>query len=79
MSHAPSNSRAITAPASRPKLRTVREEARNAILLEQLSYLLDHGGVCPDDCPDCARLRHVERLLLEPFAVEFYLPAPPAA
>lgn len=78
MSHATSNSRAVAAPASRPKLRSTREEVRNAILLEQMSYLMDHDCASPADCPDCARLLRVQEVLLEPFQVEFYRHAQPA-
>lgn len=79
MSYAPSNSRATAAPAIGPRVRTTREEVLHAILQEQMSYLLDHAGACPDDCPDCARLRRIEEVLLEPFQVEFYFPGRPAA
>lgn len=79
MNQAPSDPGPTIAPASRPKLRTIREEARNAILQEQLFYLLHHGGACPENCPDCARLRRAEQILLEPFEVQFFVPARPAA
>lgn len=78
MNQAPSDAGLTAAPANRPKPRTIREEARDAILREQLVYLLDHAGACPENCPACGRLRRVEQILLEPFQVEFYLPAPPA-
>jgi len=77
MNHASSNSEPKAAPAGRPKLLTIREEARNAVLLEQLSFLLEHGRSCPDGCSECARLRNVEDILLQPFQVDVYLP--PAA
>ena len=46
---------------------SIREEARAAILAEQFSYLLRHHRSCSEDCPDCARLRRVEQILLQPF------------
>ena len=69
MNRSPSNSQ-TRAEARRPKRPNIREEARQAILVEQLAYLLSHTRSCrDDDCPDCARLRSVEQLLLEPFHV----------
>jgi hypothetical protein len=67
MSYPSSNSGAARAEARRPKRLTVREEAKAAILAEQLSYLLHHVGSCPEHCPDCTRLSRVEQVLLEPF------------
>jgi len=67
MSH-PSNSE-TRAEVRRPKRPNVREEARSKILAEQLSYLLSHAGPCPENCPECTRLRNVEQLLLQPFTV----------
>lgn len=75
MSYAPSNFRTAAAPAGRPRLRSMREEARDAILQEQVSYLIDHGCDCPADCPACARLLRVQEVLLEPFQSAFYPPA----
>ncbi len=38
------------------------------VLIEQIEYLLAHGGDgCPKGCADCARLSGVEALLLRPF------------
>lgn len=79
MTHPSSNSKAANQEARGPRLLTVREEARHAILVEQLSYLLDHAGTCSEGCPDCARLRSIEQMLLQPFHVEVYEPLKPAA
>ncbi len=39
-----------------------------AVMWEQMEYLMDHAGSsCHPDCPDCARLEHVKRYLLQPF------------
>ena len=67
MSHPSLNSRLARAEQRHPKRLSIREEAREAILVEQLSYLLRHVGSCPEDCPDCTRLRRVEQILLQPF------------
>jgi len=64
-----SNSKAAPAEPTRPKGLEIGEVGIGAILAEQLSYLLGHAGSCPDDCPDCTRLRSVEQILLEPFTV----------
>jgi len=64
-----SNSKTTPAEAARPKRSTISELAMGAILAEQLSYLLGHVGSCPDDCPDCIRLRSVKQILLQPFTV----------
>ena len=66
------NTGAAPTPAPAPKPANIREEARAAILGEQLSYLLRHTGACGHDCADCARLRKVEEALLEPFGVKLY-------
>jgi hypothetical protein len=62
------NSKTTPAEAARTKPLTIGEMAMGAILAEQLSYLVGHGGPCPDDCPDCIRLRSVSQILLQPFA-----------
>jgi hypothetical protein len=67
------------ATVRRPKVESIREEAKGAILAEQLSYLLAHGDACPEGCPDCARLRSVEEALLRPFRVKVYSNLHPAA
>lgn len=69
MSYPSSKSGTSRAEVRRPKRPSIREEARGAILIEQLSYLLDHVASCAADCPDCTRLRSVERILLQPFDV----------
>ena len=79
MSHPSSNSSPASQEARGPRLLTVREEALQAILVEQLSYLLDHSGTCSESCPDCARLHSVKQVLLQPFQVEVYTPLKPAA
>lgn len=56
-----------------PSVAHIREEARAAILSEQLLYLLDHTGKCPAGCPDCARMKRVEEVLLQPFNVKVYV------
>jgi hypothetical protein len=72
MSDLYTNSGAAPTRARSPKLTQLHEESRAAILVEQLSYLLDHEGSCPKECPDCARLRKVEEMLLRPFKVNLY-------
>ena len=62
-----STSGAAPAISPAPKRFSIRQEARAAILAEQLAYLLDHGDFCPKGCPDCERLRTVEEALLVPF------------
>ena len=46
------------------------------ILLEQLSYLMqhygEHTGILPERCPECSRFKQVEKLLLTPFEVREY-------
>ncbi|MBZ5580185.1 MAG: hypothetical protein LAP40_26800 [Acidobacteriia bacterium] len=37
------------------------------VLYDQLDYLVRHGGACPAECPDCARLEQVKSWLLLPF------------
>ena len=64
-----SNSKTTPTEAAHPKRLKTSEVAKGAILAEQLSYLFGHVGSCPDDCPDCTRLRSVERILLQPFTV----------
>lgn len=66
---------AARAKARLTHVSAIREEGRAAILSEQLSYLLQHSAHCSGQCPDCARLRSVERVLLQPFEVEVYSPA----
>ena len=63
-------SKFASAPAAArpPRMVHIREEARAAILGEQLAYLLDHADGCGEDCPECARLRKVEAILMRPFA-----------
>lgn len=40
-----------------------------AVMEEQISYLVSHGGGdCPPGCVDCARLEEAKRCLLRPFA-----------
>ena len=72
MSYPLLNSGAAPAETRHPKPANIREEAKGAILAEQLSYLLNHAGSCPERCPDCARLRSVEEILLRPFRVKVY-------
>ena len=67
MSYQSSNPGAAQASPGMPGGFSVRQEARGAILAEQLAYLLDHADFCPEGCPDCARLRIVEEALLLPF------------
>ena len=69
------NAGAAPSGALIPTVANIREEARAAILSEQLSYLLDHNGKCPAGCPDCARMHRVEEALLQPFLVKVYVPA----
>ncbi len=79
MSYTFSNSAARAAEARRPKAANIREEAKGAILSEQLSYLLTHANCSIETCPDCARLRSVEEVLLKPFRVKVYSGLKPAA
>ncbi len=78
MSHPSSNLGTSRAEAPRLKPQHLRKAAKNEILAEQLSYLLAHAGSCPEDCPDCARLRMVEAVLLQPFRVDVYSRVSPA-
>ena len=72
MSHASVNPKTSRVVTRRRKLRNTHEEVRGAILTEQLSYLLDHSASCPPNCPECARLRCVEQVLLQPFRVKVF-------
>ena len=74
-----SNSEAAAPETRRPKVASIRQQARRAILAEQLAYLLDHASSCTGECPDCARLRSVEEVLLQPFQVTVYAGPSPAA
>jgi hypothetical protein len=74
-----SNSGAAPMEARPLKVANIREEARAAILVEQLSYLIEHAGSCTPECADCARMRRVEEALLEPFGVRVYPTIAPAA
>ena len=74
MSDLNSNFAAAPSATLSPMVANIREEARAAILAEQLSYLLDHNGQCPAGCPDCARMKRVEEALLQPFRVKVYAP-----
>jgi hypothetical protein len=49
-------------------LRHVPYEA-TPILKEQFEYLLHHNRGCKSDCSDCARLRRIEAILIEPFCI----------
>ena len=79
MSYPFSNIAARPSDANSPKVGSIRWEAKGAILEEQLSYLIEHSATCKGGCPDCARLRGVEELLLRPFRVKVYANLPPAA
>jgi hypothetical protein len=70
MSYPLSNSKTTSVEAERRRLLKISEVAMAPILAEQLSYLVGHVGSCPDHCPDCARLRSVAQILLQPFTVE---------
>lgn len=70
MSYPLSNSKTTPVEAERRRLLKISEVAMGPILAEQLSYLVGHVGSCPDLCPDCARLRSVAQILLQPFTVE---------
>jgi len=39
----------------------------DAVLWEQIDYLLHHASSCQANCPDCRRLEQVRRCLLQPF------------
>jgi len=39
----------------------------DAVLWEQIDYLLNHAATCQASCPDCRRLEQVRRFLLQPF------------
>ena len=67
MSYQSSNPGAAQAISRAPGGFTIRQETRAAILAEQLAYLLDHADFCPEECPQCERLRAVEEALLLPF------------
>ena len=79
MSDLVSNNGAARSEARSPKAAQTHEDGRAAILSEQLEYLLMHTGSCSKGCPDCARMRRVEDVLLQPFRVEVYSPLLPAA
>ena len=79
MSYPFSNTAPSPLESGSPKVGSIRWEAKGAILEEQLSYLIEHGTSCKGGCPDCARLRGVEELLLRPFRVKYYANMPPAA
>ena len=72
MSQHSSQSGMAPATARPPKVLPILEEARAAILAEQLAYLLDHADSCPADCPDCARMRAIEEILMRPFGVDVF-------
>ena len=72
MSYPFSNTAAESTETHRPDIASIREEARSAILAEQLSYLVSHRAACDGQCPDCFRLRTVEEVLLRPFTVDVY-------
>jgi hypothetical protein len=72
MSYPFSNTAAESTETHRPKVASIREEARSAILAEQLAYLVNHRAECNGQCPDCFRLRTVEEVLLRPFSVDVY-------
>jgi hypothetical protein len=57
-----------TAPQS-GKPACIGEAQCGDIMIEQLGYLLHHATGCPGQCPDCARLEKIRRLLLSPFRV----------
>jgi len=78
MSHPSSNLGTSRAEAPRLKPQRLGKAVKDEILAEQLSYLLAHAGSCPEDCPDCARLRMVEAVLLQPFRVDLYSRVSPA-
>ena len=78
MSQPSLNSRLARGEDRGSKQQSIREEARAAILAEQFSYLLRHQGSCSEDCPDCARLRRVEQILLQPFDFGSLRPGRPA-
>ncbi len=75
MSSPVSNAGAKQAEIRHSKTSRIREEAKSAIMTEQLAYLLAHGKSCKGGCPDCTRLRAVEEALLRPFRVKFYASA----
>ena len=70
-----SNVGAARRQAVSPQQARIPQSDRAAILVEQLSYLLNHSSSCPKNCPDCARLRYVEEMLMRPFRVNIYKPA----
>ncbi len=38
------------------------------VMLEQIEYLVGHGGGCKPNCPDCRRLEQLKTCLLQPFS-----------
>jgi hypothetical protein len=57
------------APLHRPFLpRYIQQAPIEAVMAEQLSYLVNHGSTgCDAVCPDCARLAYVRSILLRRF------------
>ena len=58
---------AFVASASAPKPIYLAETPVLDVMIEQLEYLVAHGGRCMPYCPDCRRLEQLKRCLLQPF------------
>jgi len=57
------DSRSLRAP-------DLKDEGPALVLREQFGYLLEHAKICRSYCRECARLRRIAEILMEPFHSE---------